>query len=79
MLSLGHEKSPGDCSTGLMICGMETVLAVGGMVCGLMLKALFQTKFLGWLRSKPNNRLARLLLYGESRPATGSAGTAKPD
>lgn len=44
---------------------MNTAIAVSGMVFGLLLKSLFQKYFLGWLRSKPDNKLARLLLYGD--------------
>lgn len=44
---------------------METALAASGMVFGLLLKSLFQKNFLGWLRSKPNSKVARLLLYGD--------------
>ena len=49
------------------------------MGIGLVLKALFQKHFLGWLRSKPDNKLAKLLLYGDRGPADSSAGTGKPD
>lgn len=50
---------------------METALAAGGMVLGILLKVLFQTKVMGWLRKPPHSWWKRLLLYGE-RPATNS-------
>lgn len=52
---------------------MESALAALGVVIGGVLKALFQKYVLGWLRSKPENKVARLLLYRiGSRTATHS-------
>jgi hypothetical protein len=44
-----------------------TVLAVVGIVIGGALKSLFQVEFLNWLKSKPDNKIARLLLYRVGR------------
>lgn len=49
-----------------------------GLGVGIALKTLFYSHFMQWLRNKPNNKLAQLLLYGERRTASSSTSTSKP-